>query len=316
MSSSHPNQHLSTEHSQTRQNHNKSLRYDPLQLIGNYLTSYESSWINVSLEYSEPPAGEILKLETPKLCFDHYVIGICFGQGYQVDLQIDGIANGLVQRHTTFSGEIVLVPMKHHNWACLSQRPAALTLNLKTELLTRNAAELLAIEQVELLPYSQINDPLIVQIGIALKADLDSQKLGGRLYAETMATSLAVHLVRNYSSHHHKSIHLPSGLSPTILKQVLDYINDHLEQDLSLEELASIAQISLYHFCRSFKQSTGFAPHQYVIRQRVERAKLLLKGGKMGVLEVALVCGFTHQSHLNRHFKRLTGVTPKNFSKS
>ncbi|MBI4781620.1 MAG: helix-turn-helix transcriptional regulator [Oscillatoriophycideae cyanobacterium NC_groundwater_1537_Pr4_S-0.65um_50_18] len=67
------------------------------------------------------------------------------------------------------------------------------------------------------------------------------------------------------------------------------------------------------HFCLSFKRSTGFTPHQYGIRQRVERAKLLLKDGKMGISEVAIACGVTHQSHLNRHFKRLTGVTPKNF---
>jgi AraC family transcriptional regulator len=106
------------------------------------------------------------------------------------------------------------------------------------------------------------------------------------------------------------------GLSPTQLKRVTDYINDHLAQELSLEELAAIAQLSPYHFCRSFKRSIGFTPHQYVIRQRVERAKLLLKDGKMGIVEVAIACGFTHQSHLNRHFKRLTGVTPKKFSKS
>jgi len=82
------------------------------------------------------------------------------------------------------------------------------------------------------------------------------------------------------------------------------------------EELAAIAQLSVFHFCRSFKRSTGFTPHQYVIQQRVERAKQLLKDGKMGISEVAIACGFTHQSHLNRHFKRLTGVPPKKFSTS
>ncbi len=98
------------------------------------------------------------------------------------------------------------------------------------------------------------------------------------------------------------------------LKSVIDYMHTYLDQDLGLEELAAIAELSPYHFCRSFKRSTGFTPHQYLIRQRVERAKLLLKDGKMGILEVAIDCGFTHQSHLNRHFKRLTGMTPKKFS--
>jgi AraC family transcriptional regulator len=116
--------------------------------------------------------------------------------------------------------------------------------------------------------------------------------------------------------HSHKSVPHVGGLSPTQLKLVTNYINDRLEQELSLEELAAIAKLSPAHFCRSFKQSTGFTPHQYVIRQRVERAKLLLIERKIGIAQVAIACGFTHQSHLNRHFKRFTGVTPKIFSKS
>lgn len=144
----------------------------------------------------------------------------------------------------------------------------------------------------------------------------ESHKPGGRLYAETMSTSLAVHLVKHYSSHERKSVRYLGGLSPTQLQLVIDYINDYLDQDLSLEELAAIAKLSAYHFCRSFKQSTGFSPHQYLIRQRVKRAKLFLKDEKMEIRDVAIACGFTHQSHLNRHFKRLTGVTPKIFSKS
>ena len=206
--------------------------------------------------------------------------------------------------------------MQHSHWARWDRSIEALMLNLKPELLTRSAIELLATDKVDLLPQTSLDDPLILQIGLALKADLESHRPGGRLYAETLTNALAVHLLRNYSSHNHKSVRYLGGLSPMQLRLVIDYIHDHLDQELSLEELAAIAQLSAYHFCRSFKRSTGFTPHQYVIRQRVERAKLLLKDGRMGISEVAIACGFTHQSHLNRHFKQLTGVTPKKFSKS
>jgi AraC family transcriptional regulator len=276
------------------------------------LASHETEWSTVSLEYYRLPQPG----ETPKLCFDHYAIAANLGQGFQLDWQIDGIANGRTQRQMLFHGGMTLVPMQHNHWGAWDQPHEGFAISLKPELLTRNAAELLAVDQVELLPQKPLYDPLIVQIGLALKADLESYRPGGKLYGETMATALAVHLLRNYSAHSHRAIHHSGGLSLTQLKRVVDYINDHLEQDLGLEELAAIAQLSAYHFCRSFKRSTSLTPHQYVVQQRVERAKVLLKDGKMGIAEVAIACGFTHQSHLNHHFKHLTGVTPKKFSSS
>ena len=87
----------------------------------------------------------------------------------------------------------------------------------------------------------------------------------------------------------------------------------YLDRDLTLTELAAIAQLSPNYFTRSFKQSTGFTPHQYVIRQRVEKAKQLLVEGQLAIADIALEVGFAHQSHLNRHFKRWVGVTPKAF---
>jgi len=113
------------------------------------------------------------------------------------------------------------------------------------------------------------------------------------------------------ASQEHMLISSFYGLSPRQLKPVIDYINNYLDQDLGLAELAAIAQLSQYHFSRAFKRSTGMSPHQYVIQQRVERAKLLLREKKMSICEVAIAYGFTYQRYLNRHFKRLIGMTPK-----
>ncbi len=282
-------------------------------LIPPTLTSAQAGWSSVNLEYYE----HLLPGETPKHCFEHYAIVVTLGQGFQLDWQMDELARGRVQRLMLFYGGMNLIPVKYVTSGRWNQPHQGFSMSLKPELLSRNATELLGVDRLEIPPQNPFYDPLILQIGLALKVDLESQRPGGQLYAETMANALAVHILRNYSAHTHKPIHYYlGGLSPTQLKLVTDYINDHLDQELSLEELAAIAQLSTYHFCRSFKRSTGFTPHQYVIRQRVERAKLLLKDGKMGISEVALACGFTHQSHLNRHFKRLTGVTPKIFSKS
>lgn len=179
--------------------------------------------------------------------------------------------------------------------------------------MTRNAQELLESDSFELLPNFGNNDPLIHQIGLALYADLKLHRPGGRLYAEHMANALAVHLLRSYSSNNRQLIGCLDPLSPNRLKPVFDYIHDSLSQDISLSTLSKIANMSQYHFSRTFKEMTGLTPHQYVIRLRVERAKQLLKQSKMSINEVAQACGFTHQSHLHRHFKRLIGVTPRAF---
>ncbi len=101
------------------------------------------------------------------------------------------------------------------------------------------------------------------------------------------------------------------GLTHTQLQQVLDYIHAHLERDLSLAELADVINISPTYFASLFKQAIEISPHQYVIQQRVERAKLMLSKTDLTIADIALQVGFSSQSHLNQQFKRLTGRTPK-----
>ncbi|WGV25810.1 helix-turn-helix domain-containing protein [Halotia branconii] len=95
------------------------------------------------------------------------------------------------------------------------------------------------------------------------------------------------------------------------LQQVLDYINTHLDRDLSLAEIAEVINISPTYFASLFKQATKIPPHQYVIQQRVERAKSMLSKTDLAIADIALQVGFSSQSHLTQQFKRLTGMTPK-----
>jgi len=104
-----------------------------------------------------------------------------------------------------------------------------------------------------------------------------------------------------------------NGLPKYKLQQATNYIQVYLDQDIKLADLANTVGMSQYYFCRLFKQSIGVTPHQYIIQQRVERAKQLLKRQDFSVADVAIQCGFAHQSHLSRHFRRLVGVSPKTF---
>jgi AraC family transcriptional regulator len=100
------------------------------------------------------------------------------------------------------------------------------------------------------------------------------------------------------------------GLGGRRLKQALAYIEDNLSEDLSLSQLASIAGISASHFKTLFRESAGVPLHQYVIQRRIDRAKDMLMAGKLSIAEIALATGFSHQSHLARHMRRASGLSP------
>jgi AraC family transcriptional regulator len=103
-------------------------------------------------------------------------------------------------------------------------------------------------------------------------------------------------------------------LSRRKLRSVVEYILENLDGSPRLEQMAAVARLSPSHFARQFKATTGLAPHQYVIARRLERAQHLLKSDdEVGLAEVAARAGFADQSHLSFHFKRIVGVTPKQF---
>jgi AraC family transcriptional regulator len=91
----------------------------------------------------------------------------------------------------------------------------------------------------------------------------------------------------------------------------IDYIHANLDCNIGLTELADLAQMSLSHFSRLFKQSTGYSPHQFVIKCRVDRARELLLKSDLSIADITYQVGFANQGHLTNHFKRLLGVTPK-----
>jgi transcriptional regulator GlxA family with amidase domain len=97
---------------------------------------------------------------------------------------------------------------------------------------------------------------------------------------------------------------------------VQEYIDSHLDETIDLERLAATAGLSLHHFARAFKKSAGIPPHGYVLRQRLNRARDLLVSTAKPLAEIALVAGFSDQSHLARQFRQSFGVSPGIFRRS
>ena len=171
-------------------------------------------------------------------------------------------------------------------------------------------------DRIELIPqFATLQDPLIQGILLTLKQELITQGPNTTLFVDQLRTTLVAHLLRSYGVQKVQIATYADGLPRHKLNQVLDYIEAHLDCNLELEDLAQQIGMSQFYFSRLFKQSLHITPHQYVIQQRVERAKQLLRKGELNLAEVALECGFANQGHLNRHFKRLTGATPKEIAR-
>ena len=161
-----------------------------------------------------------------------------------------------------------------------------------------------------------VQDLVISRIGLLGRKELSEGGIGGRLYAESLGTALAVHLLRQYSTSPRTPAIHKGGLASRPRQRVVDYINEHLQDELSLFELARIAKLSPHYFATVFKASTGISPHRYVIERRIDRACDLLRQDEKTISEIAYAVGFSSQSHLTANFRRTMGVTPRRFRQS
>jgi AraC family transcriptional regulator len=156
-----------------------------------------------------------------------------------------------------------------------------------------------------------LHDTAVVEVGHALWRELERPSPAGALYASTAAQFLAAHLLcSSPAAGAARREPEPGELSPLQAQQVVDFVQAHLDQPLSLAALAQHTGFSAYHFARLFRRTLGESPHQFVLRLRVERAQELLRRSELSLAEVALATGFAHQSHLTQLFKRQVGVTP------
>ena len=150
-------------------------------------------------------------------------------------------------------------------------------------------------------------------MGLALKAELAIGGADSRLYAESMATVLSIHLLRRYSSRKPQISNFTDGLPKYKLKNAIAYIHENLDESLTLAQLSQIVQMSPHYFATLFKQSTGLSPHQYIIKCRIDLAKQLLARQNLTLVEICQQVGFQNQSHFTRVFRQYTATTPKAF---
>lgn len=210
-------------------------------------------------------------------------------------------------------GEFIITPADVPLFARWEGEENFLQIRLNTALVRQVAQETLKpdCDRLELQPTFRTRDPQIEAIAHMLLAEQQQNQPNGQLYLDSLANVLVVQLLRQHATVQTPVPTYAGGLPQHQLKQVLDYIDAHLDQDLKLTNLAQLLDMSQFHFSRLFKQSLGRSPHQYLLGQRIERAKQLLKQTDQSILDIALASGFNSHSHLSRQFRQLTGMTPK-----
>lgn len=266
---------------------------------------HRAAWEGIRIEHYRFHEGAL-----PEHHHRNHVLIMPVGAGCNGELRT---ASGFRQRSSNDARGVCLVPAGLAHRAELEGTSEYLALYLDPAVITRAADAAYLSGTVELIEKYSEADTVIRNVGMALLAELKCKAVGGQLYADSLANVLAVHLLRYYTASGGELPHRAGGLSGKKLREVTSFMAENCTRDLRLEELAQVAGISRFHFAREFKKVTGSAPHQYLMKLRIQRAKSLLQGSNLPLIEVGLQSGFSHQSHFTRLFRRFTGTTPQSY---
>lgn len=222
---------------------------------------------------------------------------------------------GRVHRRRIGKGDMTLTPPGEPKGWRHEETSDALCIWLAPEQIEALAAETGARrpDQVRIQDNFGTLDRRVEQFGLALLSELECEQPGGRACAGALAVALGVHVLRHYSTLDGAVRESRGGLPAFKLRRAVEYIDEHLCEDVSLFELAHAVQMTPYHFARGFKQATGRAPHQYLIERRIERAAALLRSTDMPISEIARRVGCASQSHFSMMFRRATASAPRAF---
>ena len=211
---------------------------------------------------------------------------------------------------TYHEGAVALIPAGHIAVEHWENEGQYLCIELSATFLQQIAQPVLQVKQLQLLPVLQRQDYNLLNIGKMLLSTIDQNIQGEAQYVDRLSELLAIYLLNNYASQHHQQ---DSGLPITNhqINRITNYIHEHLDQEIYLSDLSHILGLSPSHFSRCFKKTLHISPYQYVIKQRIEKTKILLQDQQLSLTDIALECGFNSQSHMGNCFRQITGMTPR-----
>jgi AraC family transcriptional regulator len=174
--------------------------------------------------------------------------------------------------------------------------------------LTRASAEIVFRSSV-------VTDEIITATARLIASELAQEKVGHTQMLDSLVRQLAIHLLRvHLTVRKSAQIELSrAGFVDRRLRRAIEFMHDNFGRELALEEIATAAYLSEFHFARLFKQITGITPHVYLANLRIERARKLLAETQIPIIEIAAMVGYQSQSHFTKIFKSITGLTPREY---
>jgi AraC family transcriptional regulator len=296
---------------------NTSVESPPLDPFHRLLSSQSLEWKGILVEqYQNQLQNQLLERSFAPLS-EHW-LNFHLTAPFHLTQQHDS----RLHESIVHKGNLVLVPAGQPTyWRAQSDDAplSRLSIYLQPGLISQIAASSeLNSDRIELTNCFSRYDLPLHQIAMMFLAELKSGGIMGELYVESLTQVLVIHLLRHYSVFEPKIAVQEMWASPnrynlthSRLQSAIDYIHAHLDGDLSIAQIAGSVNTSPTYFASLFKQATGISLHQYVIKQRVERAKLLLETTDLPIINIASQVGFASSSHLTYHCKRQTGMTPR-----
>ena len=279
----------------------------PTDLKGEYiehnhlLSGNKAGWDKLNLMYEVEPAGEM-----PEAIATSHILVVCL-EDFQASFQLDR-----QWHHEQYNkGDIAIVAAGElFPRVRVDREVPLLDLFLSADALVEAIGETRS-SKTQLRSHLRLRDPLIQQMALALKAELETAGEDSKLYADSMATALGAHLLTRYGVKNSTVKDYKGGLTPSQLKTVIEYILAHLDGELNSNNLSNLIHLSPHYFASLFKQSTGLSTYKYITHSRLEKAKNLLRDRNLPIVFICQEVGFKNQSHFTRVFRQHFKITPK-----
>ena len=275
------------------------------------LSSADRGWMTLSAELRSHSAGRIVSIEQQNV---EVVIALAATDG-----PVTRIGAGRQEQTRPDPGTVWLVPTGVGPEEIVISKPMPKTLHLFLPIEQfDNLADQYNLSKslVRSVQYvGGLNDDLIRQVGMSVLNELSEQTAASRMVAEMSSLMLATRLIQNYVDRDliDRIAGGPVRLEHARMRRVLDYIDQRLEDDITISDLAQVAHLSEFHFARVFATTMGMPPQRYVSQRRLAAAKKMIGVGKLPLSEIAFRSGFSSQASFTRAFRRATNMTPGEF---